>query len=51
MDNQDDEKLSIHCQEVSCEYGPGRKGFSRRDGMIRHMGRFHPELVVEKEET
>jgi uncharacterized Zn-finger protein len=51
LDNRDDEKPSFHCQVASCEYGPGGKGFSRKDGMIRHMGRFHPELVVEKEET
>jgi hypothetical protein len=36
----------FHCEVASCEYGPGRQGFSRKDGMVRHMRRFHPELYV-----
>jgi uncharacterized Zn-finger protein len=39
----------FHCEVASCEYGPGKQGFSRKDGMVRHMRRFHPELIIEKE--
>ncbi|CAN9120924.1 unnamed protein product [Alternaria alternata] len=51
LDNKDDDKPSFHCEVASCEYGPGKQGFSRKDGMIRHMRRFHPEVIVEKEEV
>jgi hypothetical protein len=51
LDNEDDDKPSFHCEVASCEYGPGKQGFSRKDGMIRHMRRFHPEVIVEKEEV
>jgi hypothetical protein len=51
LDTETDEKPSFHCQVASCEHGPGRQGFSRKDGMIRHMRRFHPELTAGKEET
>ncbi|KAH8637862.1 hypothetical protein IG631_05632 [Alternaria alternata] len=49
LDNEDDDKPSFHCEVASCEYGPGRQGFSRRDGMIRHMRRSHPELIADEE--
>jgi hypothetical protein len=51
LDSKDDDKPSFHCEVASCEYGPGKQGFSRKDGMIRHMRRFHPEVIVEKEEV
>jgi len=43
LGDQDEEKPSFHCTVTSCEYGPGGSGFSRKDGMLRHMKRFHPE--------
>ena len=51
LDNEDGDKPSFHCEVASCEYGPGKQGFSRKDGMIRHMRRFHPDVIVEKEEV
>jgi len=50
LGDQDEEKPSFHCPVTSCEYGPGGSGFSRKDGMLRHMKRFHPEWKEEKEE-
>jgi hypothetical protein len=47
LGEEDDDKPSFHCEVTSCEYGPGRQGFSRRDGMIRHMRRSHSELLSE----
>jgi len=49
LGDQDQEKPSFHCPVTSCEYGPGGSGFSRKDGMLRHMKRFHPEWKEEKE--
>ena len=43
LDDKDEKKPSFHCPITSCEYGPGGSGFSRNDGMLRHMKRFHPE--------
>ena len=43
LGDEDEEKPSFHCPVTSCEYGPGGSGFSRKDGMLRHMKRFHPE--------
>ena len=51
LGDQDEEKPSFHCPVTSCEYGPGGSGFSRKDGMLRHMKRFHPEWKEEKEEV
>jgi uncharacterized Zn-finger protein len=51
LDNEDDDKPSFHCEVASCDYGPGKQGFSRKDGMIRHMRRFHPDVIVKKEEV
>jgi hypothetical protein len=50
LDNEDDGKPTFHCEITSCEYGPGKQGFSRKDGMLRHMRRFHPELKREAPE-
>ncbi|RYN70786.1 hypothetical protein AA0117_g10169 [Alternaria alternata] len=50
LDNEDDGKPTFHCEVASCEYGPGKQGFSRKDGMLRHMRRFHPELKREAPE-
>jgi hypothetical protein len=35
---------SIHCHVNSCSYGPGGLSFTRRDGLLRHMRRTHPDL-------
>jgi uncharacterized C2H2 Zn-finger protein len=35
---------SIHCHVNSCSYGPGGSSFTRRDGLLRHMRRTHPDL-------
>jgi hypothetical protein len=35
---------SIHCQVNSCSYGPGGLSFTRRDGLLRHMRRTHPDI-------
>jgi ssDNA-binding Zn-finger/Zn-ribbon topoisomerase 1 len=35
---------SIHCQVNSCLYGPGGLSFTRRDGLLRHMRRTHPDI-------
>ena len=51
LDSEDDDKETFHCEVAPCEYGPGKQGFSRKDGMTRHMRRFHPELVVKKGKT
>lgn len=49
LDDEDGDKPSFHCEVASCDYGPGKQGFSRKDGMIRHMRRFHPELIADEE--
>jgi uncharacterized C2H2 Zn-finger protein len=35
---------TIHCQVNSCLYGPGGLSFTRRDGLLRHMRRTHPDI-------
>lgn len=49
LDDEDGDKPSFYCEVASCDYGPGKQGFSRKDGMIRHMRRFHPELIADEE--
>ncbi|KAH6878463.1 hypothetical protein BKA58DRAFT_377290 [Alternaria rosae] len=50
LGDQDEEKPSFRCSVTSCEYCPRGSGFSRKDVMLRHMKRFHPDWKKAKEE-
>ena len=48
LNDVDKGKPSFYCEVASCEYGPGRQGFSRKDALLRHMKNLHPDYVVDK---
>lgn len=51
LDDEDDDKVLYHCEVPCCAYGPGGTGISRKDGLTRHMKRFHGGLVNQSEEV
>lgn len=43
LNDGDKNKPSFYCEVASCEYGPGSQGFSRKDALLRHIKKLHPD--------